>query len=207
MPRRSIAATISTRFEAASVLRRLRGRVSVLEAPFSGPRARAAIEGMRNVIRKEFARGGYFNSSGNFIRWKPGHDFGDKKAQNPVLGGPSGKLGRAWLGGPGGFQGATLGGKGVEIGVGGPVSKFAAVHRGGNPVRVNRVTIVRPKKRSSSGTGTAMRYHLGLRLHAWISERRLAQGLRIPARPHVLRSPQIAAAVKKPLLEALRGAR
>jgi len=174
-----------------------------LGRPFQTATGKEAIAAARSVIRTEFQRGGYYNSGGSFVGWKPGHDFGDKRAKNPVLGGPGGTLGRAWLGGPGGYSKTDAGGQSVTIGVTLP---WAGVHRGGNPVRVNRITVVRPKRAASGGSGTKMHYHLGLRLLAWISEERLKAGLRIPARPHALNNPKTAKAVGDVLRREIRKA-
>lgn len=200
---RRIAAKITTTFGGAQVAARFKRVLSVLEAPFRGSRASAAIKAARSVIRDEFSRGGYWNTSGGFVQWKRGHDFGDKKAQHPVLGGPGGRLGRAWLGGAGGFSRTVEANSGVEIGVTLP---WAHVHRGGNRVvRVNRVTVVKPKKSGARGR-SAMGWWLGRNLRAWISEATLRRGLRIPARPHALASPEMTKRVKTVLSAGIREA-
>jgi hypothetical protein len=187
----AIAVHISTSYNSAAFDAKLNRLIAASSRPLAGPAGTEAIRAVRDVISSEFARGGYFNTSGGFVRWKEGHDFGKRKAKHPVLGGPGGRLGRSWLGGPGGYSKTLGGGVGVEIGTHLP---WASVHRGGNPVRVNRVTLIRPRKRAS-GSGSAMRWYLGLNLGIWLSERRLARGLAIPARPHALGSPQVAKAV------------
>lgn len=203
MARGQISSKITTTYQAAGVTAGLRRVSTFMGRPFQAATGSDAIAAARGVIRTEFQRGGYYNSSGTFVSWKPGHDFGDRKAQRPVLGGPSGRLGRAWLGGPGGFSKTTAGGVGIQIGVTIP---WAPVHRGGNQtIRVNRVTVVRPK-RTASGGGTKMHYHLGLRLNAWISEDRLRKGLRIPARPHAMNNPKTSKAVGEVLTRAIRKA-
>lgn len=73
----------------------------IVLAPFTGVRGALVRRRAVAVFRDQFARGGYFSSTG-FRAWTPTQPFGSKPATVPTLGGGGSSLLDAMAGGPGG---------------------------------------------------------------------------------------------------------
>jgi len=167
-----------------AALKALDAQIEATAQPFAAPRGARVVKAIRLAIGEEFSRGAERTDSG-FKKWKPTQSFGTKTATNPPLGGKAGRVARAWAGGAGGFS--TVSGTEIVIGVRAP---WAAVHRGDN----GPVTTIRPRG------GDRMRFFLGRAFGVWISRARLAQGLKVPARPHATANKSLSEIIRDALL-------
>lgn len=156
-------------------------------------------------VRREFESESWSSPSGASIPWAPRvPGFGEG---GPLLGGPGGRMFAPWS-----SPNVRVTASSVVITTlpvrqdGGAFSNLMAIHRGGNrEVDPGQVTVVRPKERTSHGR-YAMQVYLGLTYGTWISEKRLEQGLQIPARPHGTFHPELLGQVRDLYLGALEDA-
>ena len=167
-----------------------------LGAPFAGI-GKDLHRDMRKSVRRDFVARSWAKPSGGRVAWATTKPFGTKPAGDP-LGGPGGRLARAWQGGAGGFSFARS--DRVGIGVSLP---FAAMHRGGTGTAAGfDVTIIKPKRKTASGQ-YAMFFFLGLKYGVWLRESTLARGLRVPSRPHGTDNPDLRGNLGGTLLDNL----
>lgn len=193
----TIAARVNIRLRQRQI-RSLEQVSRALDRPMSRDVGRRIIRAVRGVINEEFTRGVWLRPSGGSAPWKQGHDFGSHKAKRPPLGGPGGRLARAWAGGRGGFSESD--GNSVTIGVRLP---YAAVHRGGvENVQAGRITVIRPRRKGKGGR-PAMFWFLGLVLGVWLRKETLRRGLKVPARPHATDNPKTRQAVAEILADLI----
>lgn len=191
--------TVSLRIDIGRLGQRLREMAIGLRNPLRGRAGQQVIAAMRRSVAREFELGGWFAPRGGFRRWAPnatgpagGAAFGSRRAPSVPLGGASGRIARAWAGGPGGFVRQTE--NRILLGVRAP---WAAVHRGGTGAEIS-------DSRSTTIRGTmSMWWYLGLHYGVWMNrERLLAHGIKIPARPHATSNPELRAEIRKILVRS-----
>lgn len=165
---------ISIDIDASALLGYLDSQIREISAPFAGSRGDRVLAATRKAIAEEFSRGAERTDAG-FKKWPKSHDFGTRKAAITPLGGGSGRYARAWAGGTGGSVRVNAS-KEIILSVRLP---GAAMHRGD----LGDVVTIKPKREGDAGR-TPMFWALGLGFGVWIPRSRLAQGLKVPARPH-----------------------
>lgn len=194
-------ATASVTIEATFPARFLDGLLQGLEGPLGGRVGRDVVRLLRDSVVSEFRDEHFLRPGGGSTPWKARAPFGPNQKSGPLLGGPTGVLGSAWAGGPGGFSEVKP--LEVEVGISHPA---AAMHRGGagTSVRPNQTTRVRAKKPGARGLPAMFWFH-GMQNGVWISPEKLRrEGLVIPARPHAGGNPKLCDDIARRVLEGLK---
>lgn len=164
---------------------------------------RDAVQFVRDSVRREYSGGFWLMPQGGSRPWKAKKPFGSQPAGQP--GRRSGRLFRAWMGGPGGIAKVTP--RTMSVGVDANAIPYAKYFRGGSGANLSLADmVIRPKKLARGGKRFAMFYALGLKFGVWLREATLRAGIRVSPRPHGTRNPELVKRVKARMVAYLKKA-
>ena len=124
--------------------------------------------------------------------------FGTRPAVSPPLGGPRGKLARAWRGGVGSSTRIRRNGLSRRV-----TLIYAALQRGGEVTPSTARTLIKAKRQGPSGR-LAMVGLVGAKFGVQMTEAKARAGVAVGGRPHVdMRAPQYVAVFTKPIEDAV----
>lgn len=177
----------------------LKPLVALLKTPVGPKRGAEMARRFNRVVAQEFSQGGGFGPGGGVTRWRPTEAFGTRPAVSPPLGGPRGKLARAWRGGVGSSTRIRRNGFSRRVSL-----VYAALQRGGAVTPSTARTLIKAKRRGPSGK-LAMVGFVGAKFGVHMSEAKALAGVAVGGRAHVdMRAPQYVAVFRGPIEDAVK---
>lgn len=198
-------ATISIRVTASGLARQLGIQLSRIADMSKAMRACADFAHAQ--VAREFLGRVWFAPSGGSVPWAATHAFGSRPASSSPLVSSGAYL--AALSGRGAGAIDVVGPRSFKIGADGATFPYAKFHRGGTGGAIRTAPwVIRPVKRTAQASTArgrrdtlrgrtsyvrqwSMFWKVGLTFGAWLSEKTLREGLRLPPRPHLTKHPAL----------------